>query len=176
KVVVPTGLRAGVIEVRTGGGSFTWRRGAAITEVTGQPLSQDAGDTLATALPVVLPINTRLLLTQKIGDNAFGRQDVDLYQFADAASDTLILAVDRISASLTNTYLRLFDSSGKQLAADVTGGPDSNSRLAYFRVPAAGIYYVGVSSYANLSYDPKAANSGANGNSTGEYRLTFQRN
>ena len=71
-----------------------------------------------------------------------------------------------------DSYLRLFDATGRQLAAndDTSGSLDS---LLVFTAPTAGTYYVGVSSYGNSTYAPATAGSGVNGRTTGDYVVRF---
>src|SRR5205085_1757233 len=66
-----------------------------------------------------------------------------------------------------HTVLRLFDSSGNELA--VNNGNDFHSQLEYL-CTASGTYYLGVSGFANFYYDPNVGGSGPPGN-TGDYRL-----
>ena len=73
--------------------------------------------------------------------------------------------------STLDSYLRLFDSKGRQLAAndDTSGTPDSSLS---FTAPKAGVYYVGVSGSGNAGYKPSRAGSGRTG-STGAYQIDF---
>ncbi|WP_419580402.1 Ig-like domain-containing protein [Stieleria magnilauensis] len=177
-LTVPAGVSAGVVVVSTAGGSFTLRPAATIVTESDLFLGPDTGDTLATAEVLVdLLINRRLNVhSQSIGDNDFIAQDVDLYRFTANAGDVIGIDVIRQAPfSLVNSYVRLFDATGNELASDVNSGPDGNSRLTDVRLPAAGDYYIGISSWVNNGYDPSVANSGANAFYTGPYQLTVQR-
>nr|WP_161501232.1 Ig-like domain-containing protein [Rhodopirellula sp. SM50] len=176
-LTVPAGVSAGVVVVTTAGGSFTLRPAATIATEPDLFLGPDSGDTLATAVALNLPVNSVLNVhSQSIGDNAFGAQDVDLYRITVNAGDVICVDVTRQSPfSLVNSYVRLFDAAGNELASDVNSGPDGNSRLVDVRLPAAGDYYLGVSSWVNTDYDPAVANSGSNAFYTGPYQLTVQR-
>ena len=95
--------------------------------------------------------------------------DVDLYRFELTSSGTVGLEV---TSDLSNTddfdsYLRLFDAVGNQIAAndDLSQG-NVFSRLDTNLEP--GTYYVGVSGYDNISYNPTVAGSGTGGD-TGTY-------
>ena len=169
-----------MITVTTNGGSFTLRPDLTIdqTNITTLPdvvTTVDVGDTLATALAVTLPSNSRVTIDPAIGDNAFGINDVDLFSITANAGDALSIDVTRIDASLVNSYVRLFDAIGNELAADVTSGPGSNPRISLFSVPATDTYYIGVSSWVNNAYDPNVAGSGFNGLYTGDYLLDVER-
>jgi len=85
-----------------------------------------------------------------------------------------VFTLDAARQSANSLYLRLFDAAGVQLVADGFSGPNSSPRVANFRLPATGTYYVGVSGWSNTTYNPNTANSGANG-ATGNYALTLQR-
>ena len=170
-VTVPTGVANQVVTVTTSGGSFTLLANASVTALANLNPA-DAGDTIAAAAAVNLPANRRVTIAQTIGDNGFAGQDVDLYQVTGVAGDVFTLDAARQSAN--SLYLRLFDAAGVQLVADGFSGPNSSPRIANFRLPATGTYYVGVSGWSNTTYNPNTANSGANG-ATGNYALTLQR-
>src|SRR5205823_4836493 len=79
----------------------------------------------------------------------------------------------RINLSNLDSVLRVFDSTGHQVAVnDDSVGLDS---ALQYTIPAggAGTYFVGVSSFANFNYDTGTTNSGSGGNSTGAYRLRY---
>jgi hypothetical protein len=137
--------------------------------------SQDVGDTLASALPVTVPLDGGFSIEQTIGDNAFGAQDVDVYRFDASAGNTLTIDVSKRSTGLLYVYARLFDASGHELAANVADGLDATPHIGRFTVPATGTYFLGVSSWPNTAYDPQTAGSGSGGQFTGDYRLTIER-
>ena len=136
------------------------------------------GDTLATALQTSLVPGLRTTIVgQAIGDNSYGALDVDLYQVSLQAGQQLIADVDAQVVdggpplSNLDSYLRVFDASGNQLAADNDGvdpdtGQFSQDAILYFTAPAAGTYYVGVSGNPNTAYNPNVPDSGVAG-STG---------
>ncbi len=69
-------------------------------------------------------------------------------------------------------YLRIFDDQGQEIASqnDATGGnsyPDLTTGLL-----APGVYYVGLSSFANTGYDPADGSGAFGGGSMGDYQLT----
>ena len=109
-----------------------------------------------------------------IGDNPnISSGDVDLYQVQLNAGNFLIASVDAsgtIGSSL-DSYLRLFDSSGTQVAANDDDGPGSDSLIAEFQVPTTGTYYLGVSGFGNSSYNPLVLSG--SGGSTGNYNLNI---
>jgi hypothetical protein len=108
-----------------------------------------------------------------IGDGAFGNRDVDLYRI-ETPPNALIRATTapQDSGLELNSYLRLFDASGNQLAANDNVGADPYAALAFFS-PGGGTFYIGVSGAPNTAYDPHVPNSGVPG-ATGDYELIVE--
>jgi hypothetical protein len=73
--------------------------------------------------------------------------------------------------STLDSYVRVFNASGRQLAANDDSSESLDSFLT-FRPTVAGTYYVGISGYGNGSYTPTRAASGRAG-STGDYVVRF---
>ena len=101
--------------------------------------------------------------------------DVDLYNFRVASPGEIRIEVtsDSIERDDFNSYLRLFDASGNQIAVndDINGGVDSTFSRIELDLDI-GSYYVGVSSSNNFAYNPNIAGSGVAG-ATGNYALEF---
>ncbi|MEQ9481247.1 Ig-like domain-containing protein [Coleofasciculus sp. F4-SAH-05] len=111
--------------------------------------------------------------SREIGDNpnfAPGL-DIDLYKIQVNAGELLTVDIDaQVNGSTLDSYLRLFDANGNQLAAnDDADGRDS--ALSLF-APTTGTYYVGVSSEGNEIYDPRIEGSGSE-EDTGEYDIAI---
>jgi hypothetical protein len=122
----------------------------------------------------VVPTTGSVTLAFRIGDGPRGRRDVDLFRVSLATGQRLTIDVATRSLatpSMLASYLRLFDSKGRQLAAndDTPGTPDGSLS---FTAPKAGVYYVGVSSSGNVAYKPTRAGSARTG-STGAYQIEF---
>ena len=102
-------------------------------------------------------------------------QDVDMYKFTVSADEKIILQTSEVSGKRTlDSYLRLFDANGNELAANDDGGLNLYSLLNYtFR--ETGTYYVGVSHYANAYYDAVTGENDQTGK-IGSYQLTLTRN
>ncbi len=156
---------------RTGAGRVAGETGTYRLQLTLTLASPDGpGDTLAAALDTVLGPVPLSIMDQRLGDGQFSSQDVDLYRFQAAAGSELRAETAASGAqSVGDTFLRLFDADGTQLALDDDSGADLYSRLVYI-FPTGGTYYVGVSGYANRSYDPRSGSGRAAGR-TGIYRL-----
>ncbi|RLT06070.1 MAG: hypothetical protein DWI23_02155, partial [Planctomycetota bacterium] len=110
------------------------------------------------------------------GDN--GARDVDLYAINLVAGAVLTIDVDARSlspASPLDSFVRLFNAAGSQLASnDDSGGSfDRYDSYLVFTAQTTGTYYVGVSGYGNVAYDPSTAGSGSSDGSTGDYSTTF---
>ena len=86
-----------------------------------------------------------------------------------ASQELTLTIVAAAAGSSLDSYLRLFDATGQQLAAndDASGSMDSS---LFYVAATAGRFFIGVSGYGNSVYSPQTAGSGAAG-STGSYRL-----
>lgn len=133
----------------------------------------DAGDTMA--LATVLGITSgEVRRSGIIGDGAFGSKDVDMYRVTLAAGQTIKIDIDAQTlpgGSSLDSYLRLFDASGRQIAANDDDGVKLDSLLS-FRATVAGRYFVGISGFSNSRYHPARQSSGSAG-STGVYEVRF---
>ena len=111
--------------------------------------------------------------------------DVDIFQIDLGSREGVKLQVkaQAINSEL-DSYLRVFDSAGNELAFDDNSthndieNPDevTNDSIIYFDPENPGSYFVGVSSAGNFDYDPINGNTNLNsspntGFSTGEYEL-----
>ena len=107
--------------------------------------------------------------------------DTDLYQLELEQGNTVSFDIDTLSSDFRlDSVLQVFDADGNQLAFnDDDSAPDENSELdSYleFTALATGKYYVGVSSYGNLNYDPLEGRnnfSSGFGSTTGNYDLVI---
>ncbi|MEB3358323.1 MAG: S8 family serine peptidase [Synechococcales bacterium] len=144
-----------------------------LSQTTPGPISQsnDANRTLTTATSISnLTVPTGASLGSD-GGVAVGASDVDLYRFQVTTSGpvTLTLEADPTQPQDVDTYLRLFNASGQELAADDESGAGGFSQLTIALTP--GTYYAGVSGDPNRTYSPTTG-SGVAG-AMGAYRLRF---
>lgn len=138
------------------------------------PPAADPGDTLARATTVPFTSETTRFASQTIGDGANGHRDVDLYRVTLAAGQQIAIDVDARSLanpSRLDSYLRLFNAGGRELARNDDAFGSYDSHLS-FTARTAGTYFIGVSGYGNSTY---WANNGtrAREGSTGGYEVTF---
>jgi Ca2+-binding RTX toxin-like protein len=116
------------------------------------------------------PFEGEFAITSTIGNGSYGSRDVDLYRFSAVGGSSLSAQTSLpLGGKSMDTMLRLFDSSGNQLALDDDGGSGVYSRFGYV-FEATDTYYVGVSGYNNRYYSPNVAGSGSSG-SIGDYQL-----
>ena len=98
--------------------------------------------------------------------------DVDMYAFSVPAAGWYGFDVDTDGF---DSALRLFDAAGAELAEnDIGYGPFEDFNVESFinyEFPAAGTYYLGVSSYSNISYDANTGDGDVGGSGTGAYTL-----
>ncbi len=86
--------------------------------------------------------------------------DVDFFQINVGGGDRISIDLDHLSTDLnTDTFVRLFDSAGAELASsDDTAGPAPEvsgfESYVEFTAPANGAYYIGVSAFGNQNYNP----------------------
>ncbi len=100
--------------------------------------------------------------------------DVDLFRFTVEAGQRVGFDIDRPSG-LIDSYLRLFNAAGVQIASNddgtAPGEEDSYESYLDYTFSGGGTYYLGVSGYGNVEYDP-ITGTGDSFGSTGAYTLT----
>lgn len=135
----------------------------------------EPNDAISQATPVILNSGGFVELTDLvIGDGLHELRDVDIFRvFASGPSliTAELTARGLVVPSELDGYLRLFDASGVELAAnDNFNGLDS--KIQFF-VPAAGQYYIGVSGFPNIAYNPILVNSGSPTSAVGTYSVSL---
>jgi ELWxxDGT repeat protein len=129
----------------------------------------------STAFNADVPFNGGITWTNVAID---ATDDVDMWRIGTLSTgERISIDADARSIGLSDvdTILRVFNSSGTQIAVNDDDGSTLDSRISNLLIPTSGTYYVGVSSYSNFSYNPLSAPSGS-GSSTGAYRISFSRN
>ncbi|MGN6545586.1 MAG: dockerin type I domain-containing protein [Aureliella sp.] len=136
----------------------------------------EQNDTLGTALIAGETGDSAVItVTGTIGDNATlpdPTSDVDLVRVELARGATVMAQVNALSVGSTlDSYLRVFDSQGRQLYANDNAVGTTDSRV-FFTAPSDGTYYFGVSGSGNAAYKPAVFGTG-NGASSGDYQLVI---
>src|SRR6185437_9477976 len=100
-------------------------------------------------------------------------KDVDLYQVTLGAQEQLNVVLNG------NLYsqVRFFNAAGQQVGTQIGPYIIPNTAVlgAQFLAPSAGTYYVGITGYNNITYDPTVAASGTAASYPGAYALTLER-
>jgi hypothetical protein len=100
--------------------------------------------------------------------------DVDLFRFIALGGQSFKFEVDGDFVDSTqglDSFLRVFDDGGDQLASDNNSGGNRDAELT-LTFPETGIYYVGVSGAGNSGYDIEDGSGDTPGNSTGFYTIS----
>ena len=115
--------------------------------------------------------------TQTIDDAIELEQDIDLYRLQLEVGEGATFDIDASELGSTlDSRLRLFDAEGKEINAS-DDNPASGEELSLdpfltFIPETAGEYYIGVSQFNNLTYDPiDGSDNSEVGNTGGEYTL-----
>jgi uncharacterized delta-60 repeat protein len=103
--------------------------------------------------------------------------DVDMIRFTAKKGQKIGIDVDRASGSSLNSYLRIFDSNGNQIAFnDDAAAPGeskgSDSYLSY-TFNTAGNYFIAVSNNQNKAYEPREGYGDNGVGTTGGYKLSL---
>lgn len=134
-LLIPAGYAGVVTEVSAGGTLVT----AQVVDMLQFTLPQP-GDTF--------PFGATLTI-----EGTGGAEDVDIYRLTFATEVTLIVDVDDITGM--DTFVALFDWSGKLIAYNDDSGDDPGSSsalhsfLGVFTLPSAGTYYLSISEAMN---------------------------
>ena len=137
--------------------------------------TDEPNDSLATATSLTVALG-QAEVVGTIGDGAHADADVDLYSISLIAGDTIDIDIDaqtRTAASTLDSFLRLFDATGVELAFNDDDGSSFDSLLSY-TVEASGTYLIGISAYGNNGYDPLVAGTGTSAASNGGYTLQIE--
>lgn len=133
-------------------------------------VDSDPDDTLASATPLGTLSEPR---TRSGSIDANGT-DVDIFSITVGAGQRIAFDIDRAGMGTLDSYLRLFDASGRELQANDDGPtpsePVSSESSIEFMFAVAGTYYVGVSGFGNIGYSPIDGRGDAMG-SSGDYTL-----
>ncbi len=134
----------------------------------------EPNDTLGTAEVLTFAASGSAEFTGlTLGDGVRAGLDVDLFAINIPRGGLIhaeITAQNRSGGSTLDSYLRLFDGLGGEIAAnDQFNGQDS---LIDFFVSTGGTYYIGISGFPNSQYNPNIAGSGVS-QANGVYDLSI---
>jgi subtilisin family serine protease len=101
-----------------------------------------------------------------------GASDVDLYKFVPTTSGEYDIDTDTSQEGSVDTYLRLFDASGNQLASNDNANDATTASLIVADLVAGQTYYIGVSGTGNEAYDAVSGSGATASTSTGTYVLS----
>lgn len=116
-------------------------------------------------------------LRREIGkDGTFdvGADDIDIYRFDCPYNGTLTVRTDTSAENSADTFLRLFDANGNQLAVNNNVSSETTASEVTFQVTEGTTYYIGVNGASADAgdYNPLTGANAANG-STGHYVLSL---
>lgn len=143
----------------------------------GLNFSSEENDTISRATPSGIEGGSVLAVgTGTIGDNATlsdPGQDVDMVRIDVDPGTTVTLNANASSiGSGLDTYLRVFDEEGREVASNDNRPGSTDSRLT-FTSDRGGAFYIGVSGAGNQVYNPVIEGS-RNSGSTGNYELQIE--
>lgn len=165
---VPAQVDRGIVTVTTSGGSFTLLPEPRRDVLPDIDPVEDAGETYDSAFPVTLPLDGAVTIAESIGD-----QDVDLYRLDLTSGDRLTVIAEEPITFDGWGALQIFDSAGEVEWGTIFRS-DQEATLDTFAVGSTDTYYLAVSGWPNLDFDPRMSNSGRPGD-TGDYRIAVHR-
>jgi hypothetical protein len=131
------------------------------------PLSAaEPDDTLPTATSIALPFTI---------DTAITADDVDFYVFSARRGDIINIDIDAPAGSSLDSMVAVFDAAGAPVPggfSDDNPAPGESSTLDSFlgfRAPYTGVFYAGVTSFADFGFD-----GGPDHGTAGNYRLSVR--
>ena len=154
----------------SGNGDESGSQGGYILRLSGTTPVVDTDDQISEAQ------NLGAVTTTRTASSSIDRAtDVDMYRFSVSSGQTVAFDIDRASSSDLDSYLRIFDSSGREVVRNddgqAPGEPFSYESYLEYTFTSGGAYYAGVSGYGNSSYDATSG-TGDHDGSQGGYTLT----
>ena len=149
----------------TGNGDGSGRTGPytlRLTQIGVTPVA-DGNDQISEA--------TSLAIGASFSANVSPGTDVDMYRFTVTAGQRVGFDIDPVTGSTLNSYLRIFNAAGTQLASNDNGAApgESAGTFSYLEhtFTTAGTYYAGVSGAPNSAYSATAGTGDISGSSGG---------
>jgi len=100
--------------------------------------------------------------------------DVDIMRISLSSRDVFVIDVNADVVTPFDSYLRVANFAGLQLAVNDDGGGGANSELI-FAPDTTGFFFIGISGFGNNSYSFNN-NTGLNNGATGSYDVVFHLN
>jgi hypothetical protein len=137
--------------------------------------TDDTNNSLASAVELPpLDATNQVRQVGRIGADGqvnVGIEDVDLFELTLAAPGNLTISLSPVVGGQEfDPVARLFDSQGAQIGIQDDAGNNVYPTLTTGRL-AMGTYYIGVSSFQNVSYNVNSGGGAAGGQSAGDYEL-----
>ncbi|QDZ41657.1 S8 family serine peptidase (plasmid) [Euhalothece natronophila Z-M001] len=130
-----------------------------------------AGATFASSLDGLSTATHSNRLGEEGTEGEINDTEVSMYEFKVESDGITTIELSSVPEEEDmDTYLRLFNEDGEEIAVDDNSGEGNYSQLELELDP--GTYYAGVSGAGNEDYDPNLANSGTEGD-TGAYSISF---
>src|SRR4029079_3472090 len=125
-------------------------RSPALEALERRLLFVDVGDTFATSTSTGTgPGSGTYSLPETLVNGLTGAADVDLFKFQAFAGSVMTATTSQSDGiPLADTYLRLFNGTGSQIAANHLASSGTGSQVCV-TVDGTGTYYIGVSGFAN---------------------------
>lgn len=139
----------------------------AVTSISNNTISSDLVDNVALGDTI----------SGHIGDDSgyiVGDTDIDLYRFVPETDDIVSIRVDASQAFNADTFLRLFDRNGNEIAFNNDENSLTRGSFLEVEVEAGAEYYIGINgfSFGAGNYNPVTGEGAAPG-SQGDYTLTI---
>jgi Ca2+-binding RTX toxin-like protein len=155
-----------------------------MTTTTPPALPKESNDTIAKATDTGITFDKpgHYTASGAIGDNSnvAPELDVDLFKVQLDAGDRLVVDIDASQFELPlDAVLRVFDSTGKEIAVSdndrAPGEPFSLDPFIDLTAANTGTFYIGISGFDNLNYNPSTQGSGSTSftGNTGDYNISF---
>ena len=121
--------------------------------------STDIGETISKATSLSTPSGGGIVANRTLGNGAYENNDVDMYSISLGSGEQVVIDIDSLDdpdgyggyGGAVDTLLRVFDSSGNELASNQRVAQGFEDPQLTFQAPSAGTYYIGVSYVQNWS-------------------------
>ena len=164
--------------LRRRGSLHVLRRCLRLEDLEGRLLmANDLDDQISEAIA----LGTVTIAGKSNSDSISPSTDVDMYSFSVSAGQAFDFDIDTVEngSNGLGSYIRLFNGSGTQLAANNDAAAPGENTIGYdaylrYNFPTAGTYYLGVSNANNSGYNAVTGDGDASGGqfAIGNYKLT----